>query len=143
MVSTPTAMFQEYELSAATVDGAVWPFSQPDRKPAHFHGQIEFVVVRRGRARERVGTQVYDVHPGQLIWHLPGIEHEMIEASSDLDLRVVHVEPDLAVALALDSAADRGLRRSAAMKTAPRHAFSDWVRDLGWLASGRPVVELT
>jgi AraC-like DNA-binding protein len=115
-------IFQEHELLPETVDGAVWRFSRPDQKPAHFHGQIEFLLIRRGFARERIGRGVHTAHAGQLLWHLPGIQHELVEASSDLDLRVVHVEPDLA------RANDRPL-------------FS-WVSELGSLAAGRPVVEL-
>jgi methylphosphotriester-DNA--protein-cysteine methyltransferase len=116
------AIFQEHVLGPATVDGAVWRFSRPDQKPAHFHGQIEFLLIRRGHARERIGRGIHAVHAGHLLWHLPGIEHEFIEASSDLDLRVVHVEPDLVPELAL---------------------FSNWSSGLGRLASGRPAVELT
>nr|PZN18353.1 MAG: hypothetical protein DIU78_22955 [Pseudomonadota bacterium] len=175
----------------------MWPYSAPDHKPAHFHGQIEFVLVLRGTARERIGTRTYTVHPGQLIWHLPGVAHEMVEASSDLDLRVVQLEPDLATELWTGSAPKARVReaRSANQATklwkesAPKarearfadqatdlpagtaseapvaddatglrvgsswkveaanadvgtRAFSGWIRDLGWLASGRPVVEL-
>lgn len=116
-------IFQEHELAPATIDGAVWRFSRPDQKPAHFHGQLEFLLFRRGFARERIGRSVHTAHAGQLLWHLPGIEHELIEASHDLDLRVVHVEPDLAQ--------DDGA------------SLFSWVARLGLLAAGRPVVELT
>ncbi|HLV66192.1 MAG TPA: AraC family transcriptional regulator [Polyangiaceae bacterium] len=160
------AIFQEHVLSPSTIDGAVWPYSSPDHKPAHFHGQIEFVLVLRGKARERIGTRTYSVHPGQLIWHLPGVAHEMIEASSDLDLRVVQLEPDLAMELSAQSTkgaraamelfaeSTKGARTAMELGTertrGPRaanadvttHAFAGWIRDLGWLASGRPVIEL-
>ena len=89
----------------------------------------------RGTAVERIGTECYAVHPGQLIWHLPGMEHEMVSASADLDLRVVHAEPDLALSL---SPKPKRSSNTAAI----RDSFSPWVRDLGWLAAGRPVVEL-
>jgi AraC-like DNA-binding protein/quercetin dioxygenase-like cupin family protein len=129
------ALFQEHVLSPATEQGAIWAFSRPDQKPAHFHGQLEFVLVLRGRAVERIGKTLHRVHAGQLIWHLPGIEHELVEASSDLDLRVVHLEPDLAVA------AGRGA--ASPSDEALPHAFSGWVPKLGTFAAGRPVVELT
>jgi AraC-like DNA-binding protein len=128
------ALFQEHVLSGATEQGAIWAFSRPDMKPAHFHGQLEFMLVLRGRAVQRIGRTLHRVHAGQLIWHLPGIEHELVEASSDLDLRVVHLEPDLAVA------ADRGAAHPSDRRM--RHAFSGWVPKLGLLAAGRPVVEL-
>lgn len=118
-----------------TSSGAVWTFSRPDQKPSHFHPQIEFVLVLRGKAVERIGTAQYAVHAGQLIWHLPGIEHEMLSASADLDLRVVHVEPDLV-------APGRPRAPASAVRASDRDSFAPWVRDLGWLAAGRPVVEL-
>lgn len=130
-----SAIFQEHVLLPHTSSGAVWPFSRPDQKPSHFHPQIEFVLVLRGMAVERIGTTQYAVHAGQLIWHLPGMEHEMVSASADLDLRVVHVEPDLAT---------RSHPRAARLGAPPPEldSFAPWVRDLGWLAAGRPVVEL-
>lgn len=126
------AIFQEHVLLPYTSSGAVWTFSRPNQKPAHFHPQIEFVLVLRGTAVERIGTEQYAVHAGQLIWHLPGMEHEMLSASPDLDLRVVHVEPDLVGCS----------RPSAGARTLGQDSFAPWVRDLGWLAAGRPVVGL-
>jgi AraC-like DNA-binding protein len=83
---------------------------------------------------ERVGRAQRTVHAGQLIWHLPGVAHELVEASSDLDLRVVQLEPDLV----LDEP-KRFERRD--VELAP-HPFAGWVRTLGLLAAGRPVIEL-
>ena len=107
-------VLQEHYLAPGTVNGAIWRYSPLHPKLFHFHGQHEFLVVGRGWALERVGSQLHRVHARQLIWHLPGLAHEMVEASSDLDLRVVHVEPDVAPVLAA----------------------------LGGLVAGRPVVEL-
>jgi len=56
----------------------------------------------------------------------------MVRATSDLDARIVLVEPFVAAELAGDRGGTVESRRS---KTA-------WVRNLGWLAARRPVVEL-
>lgn len=117
--------------------GAVWRYNERHRKPAHFHGQLEFILVLRGRAEERIGTQVHTIHAGQLVWHMPSISHQLLSASSDLDLRVVHVEPDLATTLNQEHDA-RPHRDPAGQHS----TFSRWIRDLGWLATSRPVIEL-
>jgi AraC-like DNA-binding protein len=110
---TPPVL-QEHPLDPATANGAIWRYSAQHPKLYHFHGQVEFLLVKRGSVRERVGNQVHEAHAGQLMWHLPGRPHLNVGASSDLDLRVVHLEPDLIPNLA----------------------------ELSNLVAGRPVVEL-
>lgn len=127
--------------------GAVWRYNEQHRKPEHFHGQLEFILVLRGRAEERIGNQVHAIHAGQLIWHLPSIPHQMLSASSDLDLRVVQVEPDVATALSQENqtcplSVPPPLRVRRWDQEGQISTFSDWVRDLGWLATSRPVIEL-
>lgn len=122
--------------------GVIWRYDREHHKPLHFHGQLEFVLVLRGRAVERIGTQLYSIHAGQLVWHLPSIPHEMLFASSDLDLRVVLVEPDLAAALCQKFSAKNPLDASLPRHKGKDSSFSGWVRDLGWLATGHPVIEL-
>ena len=51
-VAGETAIFQEHLLSPATVDGAIWPFDPRYWKPAHYHAQVEFMLVVRGRMQE-------------------------------------------------------------------------------------------
>lgn len=87
--------------------------------------------------RGRIGRTTHTAHAGQLVWHLPGVEHELIEASSDCEFTVIQAEPDLCAEIG------RSFRRAdpAAHAAAPA-SFTDWIRDLGWLAAGRPVVEL-
>jgi AraC-like DNA-binding protein len=107
-------VLQEHLLSHATVNGAIWRYSREHPKLYHFHGQIELLVVKRGSALERAGNRLERVHARQMIWHLPGIPHQQVEASPDLDLRVVHFEPHLVGNLG----------------------------ELFLLAAGRPVIEL-
>jgi AraC-like DNA-binding protein/quercetin dioxygenase-like cupin family protein len=131
------AIFQEHLLLPTTVNGAIWSFDPGYWRPAHFHAQAEFLLVQRGRATERVGHAIHTAHAGQLIWHLPGIEHQLIAASSDCEFKVVQVEPDQCAALM------RGSRSAAPQAANASHpSFASWVRALGRLTSGRPVVEL-
>jgi AraC-like DNA-binding protein len=131
-VSGSESLFQEYFRLPGIDAGAVWRYSQEHRKPRHFHGHLEFLLVKHGKAIARIGNEVYALYPGHLAWHLPSIPHELVFASHDLDMRVVHIEPDVA---------------SAVCGVGGKHAdsfsaLSAWVHDLGWLATGRPVVEL-
>jgi AraC-like DNA-binding protein len=132
-------MFQEHYLLPSTVDGAIWPLSPDHLKPRHFHAQLEFLLMLRGRAQVRIGRSVHTVHAGQLVWHLPGVEHALCEASSDCDLRVVHVEPDLCAEIGREFSE---LGPGCAPGRPGGSSFVGWTRGLGELASGRPVVEL-
>jgi AraC-like DNA-binding protein len=134
------AMFQEHTLRATTVDGTIWPYLPQYSTPAHFHPQLEFLVLTRGRARARIGRSTYAVHAGQLVWHLPGIEHELLDVSSDCDYRVVQVEPDLCSEIG--QRVRRGAGSHRALGGGTTNWFSSWARELGWLVSGRPVIEL-
>lgn len=132
-----TAIFQEHLISPKTARGAIWPFNPSCWRPAHYHAQVEFLLVLRGRLRERVGRALHTAHAGHLIWHLPGVEHEVVEASSDCDFVVLQAEPDLCAAVGQSFRGTAENERDA--RPAP---FSSWIRQLGWLAAGRPVVEL-
>lgn len=132
-------MFQEHTLTPVTVEGTIWPYIPVYGTPPHFHPQLEFVVMLRGHARARVGQALHAVHAGQLVWHLPGIEHEMLDVSSDCDYRVVQIEPDLC-----DEVVPRAKETSRTSRPPglAANSFSSWARELGLLVSGRPVVEL-
>lgn len=134
------ALFQEHYLLPSTQDGAIWPLARDYLKPRHFHSQLEFLLLVRGTASVRVGRSLHVVHQGQLVWQLPGVEHAVYETSSDCELRVVQVEPDLCASVA------RQVEGPASFDTGttPGFAsFSGWARELGMLACGRPVVELS
>jgi methylphosphotriester-DNA--protein-cysteine methyltransferase len=136
-VAGGTAIYQEHLISPATADGAIWPFERRFWRPAHYHPQVELLLVTRGSIRERLGRTVHTAHEGQLVWHLPGIEHELLSASSRCEFVVVQVEPDLCAELG------KTLRRDQhPTSRATATPFTHWIRELGWLAAGRPVVEL-
>ena len=129
-------MFQEHTLGPTTVEGTIWPYIPQYGTPLHFHPQVEFLVMLRGHARARIGHAVHEVYAGQLVWQLPGIEHELTDISAGCDFRVVQVEPDLC--------AEVGGRVIGGVRapTPAANSFSSWARALGWLVAGRPVVEL-
>ncbi len=131
------AIFQEHALLPSTLRGAIWPFNPVHWKPAHYHAQVEFLLVLRGRLEERVGRSTHTAHAGQLIWHLPGVEHELLGASSDCDFVVLQAEPDLCAEVGRSVFA-AGRKKSGEWSA----SFTDWTRELGFLAAGRPVVEL-
>lgn len=124
-------IFQEHTPIPSTLAGALFRFSASCLRPSHFHGQIEFMLVLRGAATMRIGRKLQTAHAGQLIWHLPSVAHEMVRATDDLDARIVLVEPFVAVELA-----------GVCGGTGSSRPATAWVRDLGWLAARRPVVEL-
>jgi AraC-like DNA-binding protein len=136
-VAAASAILQEHALLPRTVRGATWPFNPEYWRPAHYHAQVEFLFVLRGRFDERVGHTIHAVHEGQLVWHLPGIEHELISASSNCDFIVVQAEPDLCADVGRSFRPASGSARAAVAAS-----FADWTRELGRLAAGRPVVEL-
>lgn len=139
-VTEPAALFQEHYLLPSTTHGAIWPFARDYQKPRHFHAQLEFLLMLRGSAQVRVGRSIHAVHAGQLVWQLPGVEHAVVEASTDCNLRVVHVEPDLCAQVARELSP--GASANALVIPGPA-SFSGWADQLGALVSGRPVVELT
>jgi len=133
------AMFQEHTLTPVTVEGTIWPYIPAYGTPPHFHPQLEFLVMLRGHARARIGQTTHAVHGRQLVWHLPGIEHELLEVSSDCDYRVVQIEPDLCTEILPRTRGSSA--RELALGVAP-NCFASWARELGFLISGRPVIEL-
>jgi AraC-like DNA-binding protein len=137
----PSPVLQEHVLIPETVDGAVWRYCREHPKLPHFHGQLEFLVVKRGAAVERVGGSLHRVYARQLIWHLPSLAHELVWASADLDLRVIHLEPDL-VSPPGSVIGEAVHRRTSTTSSAERNCFAGWMRTLSRYAAGRPVVEL-
>ena len=79
------AILQELVYDAA-VGGAVWPFDRHYIRPPHFHGQVEFLLVRRGTATVHLGTRSERLRAGQLYWILPCLPHVMSGFSADFDM---------------------------------------------------------
>jgi AraC-like DNA-binding protein len=138
-VAESSAMFQEHYLLPSTRDGAIWPYARDYSKPRHFHAQLELLILVRGSAEIRVGRSQHVVHAGQLVWQLPGVEHAVVSVSSDCELRVLHVEPDLCAQVAHELGTCG--RPSNAVRPGAG-SFNGWAQELGALVCGRPVVDL-
>lgn len=132
-------MFQEHYLLPSTRDGAIWPFARDYPKPRHFHAQLEILVMVRGSAQVRVGRSLYTVHASQLVWQLPGVEHAVYDVSSDCEMRVLHVEPDLCAQVGRELGLHGGKNQPVYPGSG---SFSGWAHELGALVCGRPVVEI-
>jgi len=128
-------VLQEHPLRPETRTGAIWHYSPEHPKLPHFHGQLEFLVVKRGRLVERIGGRLYHAHAQQLVWHVPGLAHDLVDASSDLQFRIVHIEPALVAAVA-----SAGLL--AGLEGGRHDVFAAWPLELGRYVAGRPVIEL-
>jgi AraC-like DNA-binding protein/mannose-6-phosphate isomerase-like protein (cupin superfamily) len=74
----------------------VWRHQPSFRRPRHFHDEPEVNLVVRGWAKLGVGARELPLGPGQLVLLEPGVDHELLAASDDLELYVVAVRPELA-----------------------------------------------
>jgi AraC-like DNA-binding protein len=88
------ALYQPFPM-ASIARGQVWRYSPEYRRPRHFHAEPEINIVSAGSATFGVGESTMNVRAGDLLWWLPGQDHELIEASLDFDLFVVGFTPAL------------------------------------------------
>jgi AraC-like DNA-binding protein len=103
-VLVPRALYQPFPLPGAA-RGHVWRYQPQYRRPRHFHPEPELNLVTAGRATFGVGEAIVSVASGDLIRWLPGQDHELLEASTDLDLFVIGLTPALSArVLGADSA---------------------------------------
>jgi AraC-like DNA-binding protein len=82
----------------------VWRHQPSYRRPRHFHSEPEINFVTRGRAVLGVGDTVLTLEPGDLIVLPPGVDHELLDATAEVELFVFALSPELA-ARAYDSLA--------------------------------------
>ncbi len=73
-----------------------WLHRPAFRRPRHFHAEPELNVVLRGRAQMGVGRLSFEMGAGEVLFLRPGQDHVLEEASSDLELVVLGLEPELA-----------------------------------------------
>ncbi|MDF3065019.1 MAG: transcriptional regulator, AraC family [Polyangiaceae bacterium] len=144
-------IFQEYERSVSPA-GYVSFYAPSSTRPAHFHGQLEVLVVTRGQLTCSVGAVDYVVNAPALVWHLPTISHQTIKASRDCFFWVVLFEPFLVeevlcsaeVARADGPLASLGTSASLLRRVGSAGSpFAGWILRLTNLFGARPVVEIT
>lgn len=80
---------------AGRARGQIWRYAPEFRRPRHFHAEPELNVVVRGTATFGAGEMSQVVSSGDLLWWLPGQDHELVEASPDFDLFVIGLTPEL------------------------------------------------
>jgi AraC-like DNA-binding protein/mannose-6-phosphate isomerase-like protein (cupin superfamily) len=73
----------------------VWKYSPVNwgRRPRHFHSEPEFNLIASGRATFGIGESVVTVSEGDLLGLPPGQDHVLLQASPDLYLFAVGMEP--------------------------------------------------
>lgn len=144
-------IFQEYERSISRA-GHVSFYNPGARRPAHFHGQLELLVVTGGHFTCLVGSRTYVVRAPAIVWHLPTVGHQTLEASPDCFFWVVQIEPFFVDAVLMSSARNGAggvfsrvgnAPSVAGAEGAPRGPFASWILALTNLVAARPVVETT
>jgi AraC-like DNA-binding protein/quercetin dioxygenase-like cupin family protein len=73
----------------------VWKYDHAvgGRRPRHFHEEPEVNLVTRGTATFGVGDRIIQVKSGELLAFPAGVDHALLEASPDLFLYAVGLEP--------------------------------------------------
>jgi len=73
----------------------VWKYDHAvgGRRPRHFHEEPELNLVTRGAATFSVGDRIVHVKSGELLAFPAGVDHALLEASPDLYLYAVGLDP--------------------------------------------------
>ena len=82
------ALFQPFPMLPAR-RAQVWRHRPEFRRPRHFHREPELNVVVQGSATLGIGTRVQRATTGDVVVFEPGQDHELLEASDDLQLFAV------------------------------------------------------
>lgn len=75
--------------------GQVWRYAPEYRRPRHFHSEPELNFVVAGTATFGTGRDTITATAGALLSWPPGVDHELLAASPDLDLFVFALTPEL------------------------------------------------
>ena len=97
MISAPRAIHQGFLPTAGRPRAFVWKYSPVNwgRRPRHFHIEPEFNLIASGRATFGIGESEVTVSEGDLLGFPPAQDHVLLEASSDLYLFAIGMEPSL------------------------------------------------
>ncbi|MFO7177856.1 MAG: AraC family transcriptional regulator [Pseudomonadota bacterium] len=98
MSRSPSALFQPFPMRSG-MRAQAWRHQPAYRRPRHFHAEPEVNLVVRGSATLGVGAKVFALGSGELVLLQPGQDHELLEASPDLELFVFALRPELAARL--------------------------------------------
>ena len=95
MTSAGRAIHQSFLPPRGQSRAFVWKYSPVNwgRRPRHFHSEPEFNLIASGRATFGIGESVVTVSEGDLLGLPPGQDHVLLQASPDLYLFAVGMEP--------------------------------------------------
>ena len=88
------ALFQPFPMLPAR-RAQVWRHQPAYRRPRHFHREPELNFVVQGSAALGIGTRVQRATAGDVVVFEPGQDHELLEASDDLQLFALALTPEL------------------------------------------------
>ncbi|HET9931897.1 MAG TPA: helix-turn-helix transcriptional regulator [Polyangiaceae bacterium] len=94
-MSPSAPLFQPFPMLEGR-SAQAWRHQPAFRRPRHFHEEPECNLALRGRAVVSVGAKTFTLSPGSLGVFWPGQDHELLEASADLELVVMALRPELA-----------------------------------------------
>jgi len=91
------AIHQSFLPKAGRSRAFVWKYSPVNwgRRPRHFHVEPEFNLIVSGRATFGIGEALVTVSQGDLLGFPPAQDHVLLEASPDLYLFAIGMEPTL------------------------------------------------
>ncbi len=90
----PRALYQRF-LPHRQERAFVWKYADAvgGRRPRHFHAEPEVNLVLTGSATFGVGDRTVRVTRGELLAFPPGVDHALLDASADLYLYAVGLDP--------------------------------------------------
>jgi AraC-like DNA-binding protein len=95
-VTPERALYQPFPMLAGRRAQA-WRHQPSFLRPRHFHREPELNFVVCGRARLSVGERVVELAAGDSVYFAPGQDHQLLEASADLELYAIALREELSV----------------------------------------------
>jgi AraC-like DNA-binding protein/mannose-6-phosphate isomerase-like protein (cupin superfamily) len=93
-VRSPSALYQPFPMLAGRRAQA-WRHQPSFLRPRHFHREPELNFVVRGSARLSVGERLIELRSGDSLYFPPGQDHQLLEASPDLELYAIAIAEQL------------------------------------------------
>ncbi len=125
---TAAALYQPFPMLPGRRAQA-WRHQPSFLRPRHFHREPELNLVARGEARLAVGEKVATVSAGDCVLFAPGQDHQLLEASADLELFAIALTPELAARARSLSCAARRLTPAELSEAAARLGAAGELRD--------------
>jgi AraC-like DNA-binding protein len=91
---TSAALYQPFPMLRGRRVQA-WRHQPSFLRPRHFHREPELNLVVRGTARLAVGEGVVGASAGDCLFFAPGQDHQLVDASTDLELFAIALSPEL------------------------------------------------